>query len=163
MDITTVTTPVGPFTVLVDDEGAVVASGWTDDVCHLVSRVHESIRLHDVRERPDVGDVGKAVVAYHQGDLHAVDDVPVRLVGSPFLAHAWEVLRTVPAGKPVTYTEFAMLAGRPAAVRAAASACARNPVALFVPCHRVLRVGGGLGGFAFGTHVKQWLLDHEAA
>ena len=73
------------------------------------------------------------------------------------------MLRTVPAGEPVTYTEFAELAGRPAAVRAAAMACARNAAALFVPCHRVLRLDGSLGGFRWGLDVKRWLLAHEAA
>ena len=63
---------------------------------------------------------------------------------------------------PVTYTEFAALAGRPAAVRAAAQACARNAAALFVPCHRVLRTDGSLGGFRWGLPVKRWLLDHES-
>jgi methylated-DNA-[protein]-cysteine S-methyltransferase len=71
------------------------------------------------------------------------------------------VLRTVPPGQPLTYTEFALLASRPAAVRAAASACARNAAALFVPCHRVLRTGGALGGFRWGIDVKRWLLAHE--
>jgi methylated-DNA-[protein]-cysteine S-methyltransferase len=69
----------------------------------------------------------------------------------------------VKAGEPVTYTGFADLAGRPAAVRAAAMACARNAAALFVPCHRVLRLDGSLGGFRWGIPVKRWLLDHEAA
>ena len=75
--------------------------------------------------------------------------------------NAWEVLRKVPAGEPVTYTEFAGLSGRPAATRAAANACARNSAALFVPCHRVLRIGGALGGFRWGLEAKAWLLAHE--
>jgi len=61
----------------------------------------------------------------------------------------------------VTYTQVAELAGRPAAIRGAASACARNPVALFIPCHRVLRTDGGLGGYRWGLPVKRWLLEHE--
>jgi methylated-DNA-[protein]-cysteine S-methyltransferase len=72
------------------------------------------------------------------------------------------VLRTVPAGRPDSYAAFATRCGRPRAVRAAAQACARNAAALFVPCHRVLGSDGGLGGFRYGTPVKQWLLDHEA-
>jgi methylated-DNA-[protein]-cysteine S-methyltransferase len=83
--------------------------------------------------------------------------------GGPFLAHSWHTLRAVPAGEPLSYTGFAALAGRPAAVRAAAQACARNAAALFVPCHRVLRNDGTLGGFRWGLPVKRWLLDHEAA
>jgi methylated-DNA-[protein]-cysteine S-methyltransferase len=68
----------------------------------------------------------------------------------------------VKPGQPVSYTAFAALAGRPAATRAAAQACARNAVALFVPCHRVLRSDGSLGGFRWGLHVKRWLLAHES-
>jgi methylated-DNA-[protein]-cysteine S-methyltransferase len=77
-----------------------------------------------------------------------------------FLEQAWRVLREV--REPITYTELAARAGRPAAVRAAAQACARNAAALFVPCHRVLRNDGTLGGFRWGLPVKRWLLNHEA-
>jgi methylated-DNA-[protein]-cysteine S-methyltransferase len=67
----------------------------------------------------------------------------------------------VTAGDVVTYSEFAELAGRPAAVRAAASACARNAAALFVPCHRIVRTDGGLGGYRYGLEIKRWLRAHE--
>ncbi|MQA25216.1 MAG: methylated-DNA--[protein]-cysteine S-methyltransferase, partial [Micromonosporaceae bacterium] len=90
-------------------------------------------------------------------------EIPVRQLGGKFLTAAWEVLRRVPPDAPVTYTEYAALAGRPAAVRAAAQACARNAAALYVPCHRVVRIGGALGGFRWGLPVKRWLLDHESA
>ena len=76
---------------------------------------------------------------------------------------SWDVLRHVAAGRPITYTEFAARAGSPAAVRSAADACARNAVALFVPCHRVLRSDGTLGGFRYGLDLKQRLLEREAA
>jgi methylated-DNA-[protein]-cysteine S-methyltransferase len=102
------------------------------------------------------------VLAYHEGDLGVVDDIPVRQAGGVFLGKAWAVLRTVPPGAPVTYTGLAALAGRPAAVRAAAQACARNAAALFVPCHRVIRTDGSLGGFRWGLPVKRWLLHHES-
>ncbi|MCW2566684.1 MAG: O-6-methylguanine methyltransferase [Mycobacterium sp.] len=161
-ETTTVTTPAGPFTVVVDADGAVLASGWTATACDLIPLVHPSLRPTGARRRDELGALSRAIAAYHDGDVDALDEVRVRQVSSPFITHAWEVLRAVPAGRPVTYTEFALLASRPAAVRAAASACARNAAALFVPCHRVLRTGGGLGGFRWGTDVKAWLLDHEA-
>jgi methylated-DNA-[protein]-cysteine S-methyltransferase len=113
-------------------------------------------------ERADTLPVLETVEAYCAGDVTAIDPVPVRQRSGPFLEDAWDVLRTVPAGQPDTYTAFAVRCGRPAAVRAAAGACARNAAALFVPCHRVLSTGGGLGGFRWGTPVKRWLLDHEA-
>jgi methylated-DNA-[protein]-cysteine S-methyltransferase len=96
------------------------------------------------------------------GDVAAIDEVPVeQRTGAAFLDHAWRTLRDVPGGEAVTYTEYAALAGRPAAVRAAAQACARNAAALFVPCHRVLRADGTLGGYRYGLRVKKWLLGHE--
>ncbi|AEA23220.1 methylated-DNA--[protein]-cysteine S-methyltransferase [Pseudonocardia dioxanivorans] len=158
----TIDTRIGPFTAVVADDGAVLASGWTGDVDDLLPLIHPSLRPADARAVPDLGPVGKAVLAYHEGDLGVIDAVPVRQRSGPFLEHAWDVLRTVPAGGPVTYTEYATLSGRPAAIRAAASACARNAAALFVPCHRVLRLDGSLGGFRWGLPVKRALIAHEA-
>lgn len=158
----TVGTPVGPFTAVVDGDGAVLASGWTDDLSELLTQVHPGLRpVAEPAVRRDLGAVTRAVAAYHDGDPHAIDDVPVRQHSGEFRAHAWQVLRAVPAGELVTYTRFAELAGRPKAVRAAAGACALNAAALFVPCHRVLRTDGGLGGFRWGLAVKRWLIDHE--
>jgi methylated-DNA-[protein]-cysteine S-methyltransferase len=161
----TVATPPGPFTVVVTDgpadRGVVLASGWTDDVADLIAVVHRSLRPTWV-EQSDGLPVLDTVEAFFTGDMAAIDDVPVRQRSGPFLEDAWDVLRTVPAGEPDTYASFAARCGRPTAVRAAANACARNAAALFVPCHRVLGSGGGLGGFRWGTPVKRQLLDHEA-
>ena len=161
----TVPSPAGPFTVLAeqadDGTGTVLASGWTAEPEELLLLVHRSLRPASVRPgRPAALD---AVEAYLAGDVAAIDEVPVRQLSGPFLTGAWDVLRTVPAGRPDSYAAFATRCGRPAAVRAAAQACARNAAALFVPCHRVLGSDGGLGGFRWGTPVKRWLLDHEAA
>jgi methylated-DNA-[protein]-cysteine S-methyltransferase len=153
MNTVTMTTPAGPLTI-VEFEGKVRAAGFTADASELVP---------DSQARADLGPITRAVRAYFDGDLTAIDGVPVEQPPSgEFIGHAWEVLRQIKPGEPVTYTEFARLAGRPAAVRAAAMACARNTAALFVPCHRVLRLDGGLGGYRWGVPVKQWLLDHEA-
>lgn len=157
----TVPTPAGPFTVLLADDGAVLASGWTDDVAGLTRLVRPALRPAEPR-RGDLGKVADAVESYLAGELTAIDTIPVRQASGPFLNHAWDVLRTVAPGAPITYTGYALRAGRPAAIRAAANACARNAAALFVPCHRVLRTDGSLGGFRWGLPVKRWLLDHEA-
>ena len=158
----TIDTPIGPFTALVDDEGQVLASGWTAQADTLHALIHPSLR-DDLRNRRDLGAVTAAVCAYHAGDLGAPDAIPVRQhTSGVFLPAAWKALRDVRAGEPITYTELAARSGNPAAVRAAAQACARNAAALFVPCHRVVRVGGALGGFRWGMSVKQWLLTHEA-
>ncbi len=163
MNVATLDTPAGPFTAVTDDDGAVLASGWTADAGHLVPLIHPDLRGDGaLRRRADLAAATAAARAYHDGDLDAIRDVPVVQRSGEFTMHAWGVLRTVEPGEPVTYTGYAALTGRPAAVRAAASACARNAAALFVPCHRIVRTGGGLGGFRWGTDVKRWLLDHEA-
>jgi methylated-DNA-[protein]-cysteine S-methyltransferase len=155
-------TLIGPFTTVVDDDGAVLASGWTTDIDQLLPLIHPTLRP-TAPARRDLGPVSVAITRYQAGELSAIDDVPVRQRSGAFLEHAWDVLRTVPAGAPVTYTEYAAKAGRPAAVRAAAAACARNAAALFVPCHRVVRTDGTLGGFRWGLDVKRHLLAHERA
>jgi methylated-DNA-[protein]-cysteine S-methyltransferase len=162
----TVPTPPGPFTVVVtegaDGADVVLAGGWTDDVGDLLPVVHRSLRPDSVALSPGLP-VLDVVDAFHAGEVGVIDDVVVQQRSGPFLTEAWEVLRTVPAGRPDTYAAFAVRCGRPTAIRAAANACARNATALFVPCHRVLGSDGGLGGFRWGTGVKRWLLDHEAA
>jgi methylated-DNA-[protein]-cysteine S-methyltransferase len=162
MNSTTITTPAGPLTIL-EHGGAVRAAGFTADPGALLPLVHPTLRA-EPRPRPDLGPVTAAVAAYLAGDLTAIDEVPVEQhSGGDFLEHAWRVMREIKPGDPVTYTGFAALAGRPRAVRPAASACARNAAALFVPCHRVLRTDGTLGGYRWGLPVKKWLLGHEAS
>ncbi len=161
IDSAHIDTPVGAFTVLAGPDGAVRAAGFTADPANLLPLVHPSLR-GELRQRRELGPITAAVAAYLDGELTAIDMVPVEQhSGGTFLPHAWRVLREVKPGEPVTYTAYAGLAGRPAAVRAAAAACARNAAALFVPCHRVLRTDGTLGGYRWGLPVKEWLLGHE--
>ncbi|GHG48174.1 putative methylated-DNA:protein-cysteine methyltransferase [Flavimobilis marinus] len=161
----TLPTPDGPFTVLAGAD-AVLASGWTGDVAGLLALVHPLLRPAEVAaarvgEAGVLGSAVEAVTAYYAGDLAAPARVPVRQTSGEFRVHAWDVLREVGPGERVTYTEYAARAGRPAAVRAAAAACAMNAAALFVPCHRVLGADGGLRGFRYGTAIKRSLLDRE--
>lgn len=160
---TTVATPAGPFTFVAADDDAVLAAGWTDDTAPLLARITDDLRPASATERTGPSTTVDAVEAYHSGDLDAPRTVAVRQSSGPFIAEAWTALRAVTPGEVITYTQLAERAGRPAAVRAAASACATNPSALFVPCHRVVRRDHGLGGFAWGLEVKRWLLGHEQA
>lgn len=166
MKLTTLDTPDGPFTVLADD-GVVLASGWTADPGEILARLRPGDRPADVAvvppDHPEVAGPAAAVGAYYSGDLEAVDAVPVRQAGTPWRHSGWDRLRRIPPGSPLSYSEFAAALGNPNAVRAAASICAGNAPALFVPCHRVLRGDGSLGGFAWGVDVKRSLLAREAA
>jgi len=158
--IATLDTPDGPFTVLEDDDGRVLASGWTDSAERIVARVVARHRPALVR----AGTVSSAdaVDAFYAGEIEHAMQVPVRQFGTELFAEGWRQLRQIPAGSTFTYTELAAAMGRPEAVRAAASVCARNAPALFVPCHRVLRSDGSLGGFAWGLDVKRSLLERES-
>ncbi|MDV6308477.1 methylated-DNA--[protein]-cysteine S-methyltransferase [Gordonia amicalis] len=159
----TLDTPNGPFTVIADDSERVLASGWTDDSAYLSALIHRSLRPESLQRSVTLGRLTDAVSAYYAGEVDAPSRVEVvQLSGGTFLNKAWDALRLVEPGRPVTYTEFAERAGEPAAIRAAATACARNAAALFVPCHRVKRSDGTLGGFRYGLDIKRWLLDFEA-
>ncbi|MDU0366153.1 methylated-DNA--[protein]-cysteine S-methyltransferase [Microbacterium sp. KSW4-17] len=156
-----VDTPDGPFAILADAADRVIVSGWTDDRDAVLARLRPD-------RRPDLVSPGEtaaavAVRAYYAGDVAAIDDVEVAQHGTALQLAGWQGLRRIAPGSPLTYTGFAAALGSPTAVRAAASVCARNAVALFVPCHRVLRGDGTMGGFAWGTAVKQSLLAREAA
>lgn len=159
MATTTIRTPAGPFS-LVARGSAVLAAGFTTNIDELVDLIHPTLR-DDVEEDADLDAIMASTQAYFDGDLTAIDTVKVEQHPGGYLGHVWETLRDVPPGTPMTYTELAARAGRPAAIRGAAQACARNAVALFVPCHRIVRIGGGLGGYRWGLDVKRWLLTHE--
>lgn len=159
---TSVATADGTFTVVADPQDRVLASGWTDDPDYLVALVHRSLRPETVHRTDGLATIRDAVESYYAGTFSAIEAIEVRQQSGPFLMRAWTELRTVAPGAPVTYTAFAELSGEPTAVRAAAAACARNAAALFVPCHRVLRSDGTLGGFRYGLPIKQSLLDREA-
>lgn len=167
----TLTTPDGAFSVIATSS-AVLASGWTDDVEALRALIHPDLQPDELiavtdRSADDeltaLVQARAAVHAYYDADFAAVAQVPVVQKSGPYRQSAWEALRSVAPGAPQSYTELAAHSGRPAAVRAAAAACAFNAAALFVPCHRVLRSDGSLGGFRYGVDLKQRLLDREAA
>jgi len=166
MIATTLATPDGPFTVLLEAD-TVWASGWTESVGEVVQRVRAAQRPSELVEvepgDPRLGAVRDAVEAYYDGDFTAVLHIEVRQFGTTFQQTGWQQLRRIAPGQPLSYAEFAASLGNPGAVRGAASICARNAAALFVPCHRVLRSDGSLGGFAWGTEVKDALLQREHA
>jgi methylated-DNA-[protein]-cysteine S-methyltransferase len=165
-ETTSVAVVDGLIVVVVVDpvDGAVVASGFGDLATTFgFLTAAEQARGH-VEVAPDEESVRSAVealTAYAAGDVDALEKVVVRQPGGPFVQRAWDELRAVHAGETETYAGLAARAGSPAAVRAAGQACARNKVAPFVPCHRILRTDGSLGGYAYGLPVKEALLVHE--
>lgn len=160
-----------PFHALIDPaDGAIIAAGFETagdpSAASLLSRLAKldpATAARGVAEQSlEHGAVADALRAYAAGDMSAIDGLSVRQPGPPFRGIVWQTLRQVEPGKPVTYSVLAEMAGRPRAVRAAASGCATNLIALVVPCHRIVRRDGGFGGYLFGTDLKERLLAHEA-
>jgi O-6-methylguanine DNA methyltransferase len=102
-----------------------------------------------------------ALLAYFAGDLSATAALAVDPSGTDFQKRVWRALRELRAGETIAYGEFARALGRPGAARAVASANARNPIPIVVPCHRVIGADGSLTGYAGGLARKAWLLTHE--
>ena len=127
---------------------------------------HETLRQDLARRYPEAklvnGDaklVTRVVEAVEHPERPA--DVPIDMEGTAFQKSVWQALRQVPAGQTVSYGELARRIGHPAAVRAVAHACATNPLAVLVPCHRAVRSNGALAGYRWGLARKKALLDRE--
>ena len=101
--------------------------------------------------------------AYLDGDLAALDRIEADPGGTPFQRKVWDRLRAIPHGTTLSYGALAEAIGDPTAVRAVAGANARNPVAIVIPCHRVIAKDGSLWGYGGGLEMKRWLLTHEGA
>jgi O-6-methylguanine DNA methyltransferase len=100
---------------------------------------------------------------YFAGSLTALEGIVCQTNGSPFQRRVWQALRAIPPGTTTTYGAIARSCDMPNASRAVGLANGANPIAIVVPCHRVIGASGALTGYAGGLHRKQWLLDHERA
>lgn len=116
-----------------------------------------------IREAADPQGFTSRARAYFAGELDALADVPVDGGGSEFQRRVWSALREIPAGETRTYSALAARLGLPRAARAVGLANARNPIAIAVPCHRVIGADGTLTGYAGGLERKRWLLAHESS
>lgn len=167
LDITVqeLATPIGGLLVAADPEGFVRAVDWTDyreRMIRLLDRHYGSAGYTLLDGRID-RDLMKAMARYFDGDLSAIDRIPVRTGGTDFQRQVWTALRKLKPGEPVNYSALAEKLGRPAAARAVGHANGANPVSVVIPCHRLVGASGDLTGYAGGIERKRWLLDHESA
>lgn len=141
-------TPFGELHVFASADGVVRASGFRSigDIAAQLVAPWSSFEIKDGK-LPVVTD---AVERWLLGDGDALSAVPVEQEGGEFFQTVWTTLRRLPAGEPVSYAELAEAAGKPRAMRAVGTACARNAIAPFVPCHRVINSGGTLGSYGYG-------------
>jgi methylated-DNA-[protein]-cysteine S-methyltransferase len=156
-----IATPVGEVLLVTDSEGAVRAldfADYEDRMSRLLARHAPGAAVVEGRA-PDR--VRRAVEAWFGGDLAALDGLTVKTGGTAFQRTVWAALRDIPAGETRSYGQLAAAIGSPKAVRAAGLANGQNPIAVIVPCHRVIGANGTLTGYAGGLERKRWLLDHE--
>ena len=154
-------TPFGELNVLATPEDEVVRAAGFRPLRDIASQLHTSFgtRGWTPGELPDVS---RAIAAWLDGDARMLSSVPIDQPGGPFFQEVWTTLRALPAGHVIPYQELAEMAGRPRAMRAVGTACARNAIGVFVPCHRVIQSGGRLGSYGFGgTDIKAAMLVHE--
>jgi len=154
--------PVGVVSVVTDGTNlrAVDFEGYEDRLHRLLTSHYASYTLHSA---PAPGDAVARLKAYFSGDLLAIDGMATATNGTPFQQRVWAALREIPAGTTVSYGTIASRIGQPTASRAVGLANGSNPIAIFVPCHRVVGANHSLTGYGGGIERKQWLLEHERA
>ena len=160
IDVTEIETPIGRFRTGSAGDAVVIScfiEGWDRRVPALTRR-YWKLALREGKGRPEVA---RAVACYFDGDTSALDELGVETLGTPFQQRVWSVLREIPTGETRSYADVAAEVGAPGAVRAVGTANGANPVGLIVPCHRVVRSDGALGGYGGGVDRKAWLLEHE--
>lgn len=153
--------PVGDISVIVDDFGAVVRVAFLQVTSY--DELHESERFHDLgilRAEKPCAEAVRQLKAYFAGELRAFD-LDLAPEGTPFQQRVWRELLKVPFGQTITYGELAERLDAPTSSRAVGHANHVNPLPILIPCHRVIGKGGALVGFGAGLSIKRALLDHE--
>ena len=154
-------TPIGEALLVTDVRGVLRAFDFSE----YEARMHKLLRVHyqnvELRSTPVPADLQASVERYFAGELAALDTIECETNGTPFQRRVWQALRTIPPGSTTSYGQLARSFGLPNAARAVGLANGSNPIAIVVPCHRVIGASGKLTGYAGGLYRKQWLLDHE--
>jgi methylated-DNA-[protein]-cysteine S-methyltransferase len=153
--------PVCTIFLVTDDDGNLRALDFAGHQARMARLLRRHYGHYTLTEGPAPLTITCALAAYFKGDIAALDTIKTATAGTPFQRQVWQALRTIPAGTTTSYGRLAQKLGRPSASRAVGAANATNPIAIVVPCHRVIGATGSLTGFASGLPNKRWLLDHE--
>lgn len=157
--------PLGAMLLVTDAQQAVRALDFADHK----ARLHRGLREHygevELAEIPVPAEIADALARYFGGELGAVDALHTQTAGTELQRRVWAALRRIPAGTTTTYGKLAKGLGfdDPRAAIDMGAANGANPIAIIVPCHRVIASNGDLKGYAWGVHRKRWLLKHERA
>jgi methylated-DNA-[protein]-cysteine S-methyltransferase len=157
-------TPTGTMLLLTDEHHRVRALDWDDHE----ERLQRLLGLHYgagatrfETAAETSSQARRAIEAYFSGELSALDPLRTETGGTSFQRQVWAALRAIPVGATTSYGQLAATIGRPKAVRAVGLANGSNPIALVVPCHRVIGADASLTGYGGGIERKRWLLEHE--
>jgi methylated-DNA-[protein]-cysteine S-methyltransferase len=164
-------TPLGEMLALASDEGLCALEFTTvkgrarggQRLTRLDARLTRWFPPHDILEgeTPTIARTRGWLEAYFDGTAADIGDLPLDMRGAPFEQRVWMALRTIPPGQTTSYGAIAQALGSPGASRAVGAANGANPVAIIVPCHRVIGSSGSLTGYGGGLDRKTWLIDHE--
>jgi methylated-DNA-[protein]-cysteine S-methyltransferase len=154
--------PICPLLLITDDDGVLRALEFGDHESRMDRLLHDHYDDYTLKEGKAPASLTEPLKAYFEGDIDALNEVQVATGGTAFQREVWNALRTIPAGTTLSYGELAAQIGRPGASRAVGAANGANPIAIVVPCHRVIGANGTLTGYGGGLAHKQWLLNHEA-
>ena len=165
LDFATIQTPVGAVVLFARGDALIGLefADHPDRTQALQARFERYLGPIEAREVRDPAGAASRLASYFAGDRHALDHQKVELHGTEFERGVWQQLCRIPVGTTISYAEIASRVGSPKGSRAAGQANGRNPVALFVPCHRVIAADGTLGGYGGGLDRKRHLLAHERA
>jgi|SRR5579872_988275 len=155
--------PIGAFLIATDEQGRLRAVDFFADEARLrrllVKQYGQVTTEHGQAPAP----IRRAFEDYFAGDVRALERVPVEPAGTAFQRKVWDALQRIPAGQTKSYGQLAREIGAPKAMRAVGLANGQNPIAIVIPCHRVIGADGSLTGFGGGLPRKRWLLRHEGA
>ena len=153
------TSPIGEL-ALVTRGPVLLSLAFDAEPAAVAASIGGRLRV-EVAPRPPASHLRGLLDGYFAGDIAALDRIEVDPAGTPFQRLVWDALRAIPAGTTTSYGALAGRIGRPNAVRAVGAANGANPIAVVVPCHRVIGAGGSLVGYGGGLERKRWLLAHE--
>jgi methylated-DNA-[protein]-cysteine S-methyltransferase len=158
-------TPTGRMRIVTDEEGNLRSLDWDDHELRMMKLLerHWGASSFALHESPPTSAPARALEAYFDGDLSAIVNLPTKTRGTAFQRKVWGALRSIPAGLSISYGALAARVGRPGASRAVGLANGANPIAIVVPCHRVIGSDASLTGYGGGLDRKRWLLAHEQA
>ena len=154
--------PMGPLLIVTDAAGVLRALEFGDCKSRILRLLKTHYANFSVEEGNAPPSVKRALKAYFEGEIEAVNTLPTATGGTEFQREVWKALRTIPAGTTISYGQLARKLGRAGASRAVGAANGANPIPIVVPCHRVIGADGTLTGFGGGLPNKKWLLEHEA-